>query len=116
MSGSYRGINNLTLLAPTTNNMTGTTVLSTTLALDIRTMPRACIVASWTGTPNGTFSVQGSVDGILFADMGITVNPAVGSADNRFIDLTETGADFVKLVYTNTSSTGTLTVKGSAKS
>lgn len=115
MSGSYRSINNLTLTPGTANNMTGVVAI-TSLPLDIRYMPRACMVASWTGSASGTISIQGSVDGTTYSDMGLGISNVVGVADNRFIDLTETAADYVRLVYTNTGGTGTLTVKGSAKS
>lgn len=115
MSGSYRSINNLTLTPGTANNMTGTTAI-TSLVMDIRYMPRACLVAAWTGTASGTISVQGSVDNITFSDMGLGIGNVAGVAGNSFIDLTQTAADYVRLVYTNTGGTGTLTVKGSAKS
>ena len=110
---SYRYIQNSSLLSG--GVMTGTTVLISK-ALDLRTLKFAALYASWTGTPNGTFSVQGSLDGVNFQDMGIAVNAAVGSAGSRLIDLGGTGVSFVLLQYTNTSSTGTLAVTGSAKS
>lgn len=111
---SYRNINALVLTPGTANNMTGTTAI-TSLSLDIRYIPRACMVAAWTGTASGTISIQGSLDNTTYSDMGLGISNVAGVADNRFIDLTTTAADYVRLVYTNTGGTGTLTVKGSAK-
>tara|TARA_R110002126_G_scaffold132271_1_gene276332 strand:+ start:231 stop:572 length:342 start_codon:yes stop_codon:yes gene_type:complete len=71
---------------------------------------------AYTGTPNGTFSVQVSNDETTWEDLTLSVAiAAIGSADNHFIDA-ETAAKFVRLVYTASSSTGTLDVKLTAKS
>lgn len=109
---TYRFTPAKTLLAA--GSMTGTSVI-TSSAIDLQTMHYSGLYASWTGTPNGTFSVQGSLDGVNFADMGITVNAAIGAAGSRAIDIGPTAFGFIRLQYTNTSGTGTLTVVGSAK-
>lgn len=79
---------------------------------------------SFTGAPVGTFSVQASVDyqpGLAPTDYPINagnwvtlpLNAAVtasGSPDNFFIDITLISAPWIRLVYTPTSGTGTLSV------
>ena len=79
---------------------------------------------SWTGTPNGTFTVQVSLDyspGLAPTDYPInagtwstltlsTAITASGSPDNAFIDVTLVSAPWIRLVYTPSSSTGTLSV------
>lgn len=75
---------------------------------------------AWTGTPVGTFSVQVSNTVTLNPDGSVntagnwttltlssSIAPA-GSADNAFINLAGVEALAVRLVYTRTSSTGTL--------
>ena len=111
---SYRYTGPLTLLSGT-NNMTGVAAI-TSLPLDTRTIPRAALMMSWTGSASGSFSVQGSVDGTTYADLGISIPSVAGVAGNTFIDVGYTGADYLQVVYTNTGGTGSLTVKGSAKS
>jgi len=62
----------------------------------------------YTGTPTGTFSVQVSNDEETWEDLTLSVSvTATGSADNHFIDC-ETGASFIRLVYTASSGAGTL--------
>jgi len=75
---------------------------------------------SWTGTPNGTFTVEVSntykTDGSgNVIDAGnwtpLTLSAAVtasGSADNAFIDIDGVAAYAIRLRYTRASSTGTL--------
>lgn len=110
---SYRHIEAATLLSG--GAMTGTSVL-TSKAIDCRTLPLVGFSISWTGTPNGTFIVQGSLDGTTFVDMGITVAPAAGAVGNRGVDIGPTAFNYIQVQYTNTSGTGTLTIVGAAKS
>lgn len=105
--------------------MTGTTALTSTV-LDIRTLRACAFQATWTGTPTGTIAIQGSIDysqGLTsvissgtWVDMGISVsNPPAGSVGSVLIDVGMTGVPFIRLVYTNASGTGTLSVKASGK-
>lgn len=82
---------------------------------------------SWTGTPNGTFTVQVSntykqnPDGsVKVAGNWTTVTlssatNAVGSPGNGYIDIDAMSANAIRLVYTPASSTGTLNAVISAK-
>lgn len=76
----------------------------------------------WTGTPNGTFAIQTSADYIVGTG-GTVLNAgtwlpltlsatitALGSADQARIDLNQLPDPWVRLVYTPSSSTGTLDV------
>ena len=70
----------------------------------------------WTGTPTGDFSVEVSNDEATWVALTLsTAVAAAGSADSAFIDC-ETAAKFIRLVYTASSSTGTLQVHITAKS
>lgn len=109
----YRYTGPLTLSSGT-NNMTGVAVI-TSLPLDLKTLPRAAFMMNWTGSASGTFSVQGSIDGVLYADLGISIPAVAGVAGNTIIDVGYTGVDYVEVIYTNTGGTGSLTIKGSAK-
>lgn len=116
------------LIVPgTTNNMTGVAVV-TSLVMDMRTIYACAIQAKWTGTAVGTFSIQGSLDykpnqaggtplnSGTWDDMGITpANLPAGSANHTLIDIGATGIPFIRIVYTNSSGTGTLTVYGNSK-
>lgn len=85
----------------------------------------------WTGSPVGTFSVQvsntysqsasgavasaGSWSDLPPAAFVGTLPAPAGSAGNGFIDVVGTEAYAVRLVYTRTSGTGSLTVVAAAK-
>lgn len=101
--------------------MTGT---STTISevIDVRNSYAMAIQLYWSGTPTGTFSIQGSMNynlstlgsNVLNAgtwdDMGITTaNSPAGSAGHTLIDITATGISWIRVVYTNSSGSGTLT-------
>lgn len=75
----------------------------------------------WTGSPVGTFAVQGSLDhsqdslgNVTNAGTwdGLTLNPApaaIGSAGHILLDLNELSFPWIRVVYTKTSGTGSLT-------
>lgn len=112
--------------------MTGTAVLTGT-PMHIYGCSRVSFQAIWTGTPNGTFTFQVSnfpgdifnADGTVRSTVTWTTltNPAAftalqpagaaGSSDFSFSDLAH---KWIRPIYTNASSTGTLTfVYGSAR-
>jgi hypothetical protein len=110
----YRVVDPIPLL--TAGTMTGTAIL-TSSAIDVRSLGGALIYCVWTGTPNGTFSIQAAIsnDSASFVDMGIAVNPATGTVGQRLIDINLSSIRFARVVYTNTSSTGVLNCSASAK-
>lgn len=88
----------------------------TSASIDIEFLDNVSVQAAWTGSPVGTFNVQGSVDQISWSTL--TTNPvitAAGSPDNGLFDLNQLSFPFVRLIYTATSGTGTLVAKVSAK-
>lgn len=97
----------------------------------IQTLPGISYDLAWTGTPTGTFQVQvsnsyakdasGAVKNPgrwttlpLSAFVGTYPTPA-GASGGGFIDVVGTEAYAVRLVYTRTSGTGSLTVYPAAK-
>ena len=78
------------------------------------------IQLDWTGTPVGTFSVQISSNrkqddngNVLFAGNWITLplSPAIvasGTADDAYIDLNQMSCQFIQVIYTAVSGSGTL--------
>lgn len=64
----------------------------------------------------GTFSVEGSLDGSTWSAIGLSSTPTAASAsDNFLIELAPTCAPILRLKYSRTSGTGTLTAKIFAK-
>ena len=76
---------------------------------------------NWTGAPVGTFSFQVSMD--YFQDIyGNVVNPgnwttlpvtpaitATGTPNTAYVDINQTSSPYMRVVYTATSGTGTIT-------
>lgn len=114
-----------TLIPAVANNMTGTSVV-TSAVLIIRTLACASLQAVWTGTPTGTFVVEGSLDYSVdpagavkdpgtWNSIGVSLTNPTGSAGSSLVDLALTGIPYVRVTYTNASGTGTLTLTGFAK-
>jgi hypothetical protein len=61
---------------------------------------------TFTGSPTGTLSLQGSNDSITFAP--IQTPTAISAAGTNFITIVDFGCRYVKVVYTFTSGSGTL--------
>lgn len=117
-----------TILTPVTNNMTGTATLHSH-PMDWQTIRGGAIQAVWTGTPTGTFTVEGSLNYLpnpdgspgtgtnagVWTSLGASVSNPAGSAGNSIVDISLTGVPWVRLTYVNVSGTGTLTVYGAGK-
>lgn len=108
----------IVIIPATANNMTGTSVL-TSLVADMRQRHASSFQMIWTGTPVGSFSIQGSLDyaensagAVMTAgtwnDLGITVSAPAGSASAVVVDISLTGIPYMRLVYTNASGSGAL--------
>ena len=88
----------------------------TSPAVGIQFLDNVGIMASWTGTPTGTFAVQVSVDTVTWVP--ITLSPAItasGSADQAYFELNQLSAPYIRLVYTASSGSGTLNALVTAK-
>lgn len=83
--------------------------------IDASFLDNVCVEAAWTGTPTGTFGIQGSVTKINWKDLGLSISGPAGSAGNILLDLNQLSFPYVRLVYTNISGTGTLTVYAGGK-
>jgi len=101
----------------TAGSMTGTSAI-TSLEVNLARCERVSIQCVWTGTPNGTFAFQVS-NGLDSAGNGITwvavtldttLSAATGTASNNYGQWNIAGAAKCRVVYTNTSSTGTLDI------
>lgn len=108
------------------SNMTGTTVVTSNV-VDTRYLTNLYLQISYTGTPNGSFSIQASMDyvpnpaggaGIVagtWIDIGANIANAAGGAGAVGVNIANEGYAFLRLVYTNTSSTGSLDVWAGGK-
>ena len=89
--------------------MTGTNTIYSQI-VDLSTMDNVGLEVSWTGTPSGTFTVQGSNSGAFFT--ALTFDPALaqpsGSAGGYLIDLFTYPFKYLLLEYVNVSGTGSL--------
>ena len=102
--------------------MTGTTVVTSPIT-NIRGFDNVAYDIQFTGTPTGTFSVlvSSSYDPVtnpnaIFIALTLSPSPvASGAAGQIGIDINQSGFQYIKLVYTNTSGTGTLSAFVSGK-
>jgi hypothetical protein len=99
-------------------------------AINIQFLDSVSMQLAFTGNPTGTFAVQGSLDyyaspadpdAVLVPGTwtSLTLSPvpvAAGSADNILIDMYGLSFPYIRLVYTSTSGSGTLTANVSGKS
>lgn len=75
----------------------------------------------WIGTPTGTFSVEGTIDGITWTALDVRDadgNPpnAAGAAGSLLININQLPYDKVRLKYDATSGSGTLQAYNMTKS
>lgn len=117
-----------TIALLTASAMTGTTTVNSA-AIPVDQLWGFAIQAVWTGTPNGTIKLQASCDAPTsttqtssgtsavvnwtdIADSSVTI---AGSAGNYMWNISSAAYRFVRVTYTNTSSTGVLSATMSAK-
>lgn len=94
--------------------MTGTSAI-TSSTVDMSFSSLLSLQLVWTGTPNGSVVVQVSNDATTWSSYTITMPSIAGSAGNGAVQLADFAHQFVRVVYTNSSSTGVLTVKACVK-
>lgn len=99
----------------------------TSSAIEVRNQDNVGIQLHWTGAPVGVFGVQVSSDHMEDLEgniqvagnwVAIPLNPTVsasGSGDDAYIDLNQISAQYVRLVYTRTSGTGSVDAIAVAK-
>lgn len=109
------------LLDPVTIfNAVSMTTSKTSTPVEIKLQDNVGIQLHWTGTPVGTFDFQVSSDYAKDIYGNVTnaghwvslgVNPAItasGAGDDAYVDLNQLSAQYIRVVYTPSSSTGTL--------
>lgn len=85
--------------------------------VSIESMPQYAVQLVFTGTPTGTFSLQGSNDGGQFDGQTLTgvsnwttiSTQAVAAAGNHMWNVANAGYRWVRVIYTATSGTGSVT-------
>jgi hypothetical protein len=89
--------------------MTGTSVINST-AVNISGVLGYSIQAIWTAgsTPVGVLKLQGSNDNSNWSDISGATSNVSGNTGNSVFNASGVYYNYVRLVYTNTSGTGTL--------
>lgn len=84
--------------------------------IEVTSFESTCFQAEWTGSPTGTISILGSLDGVNFRDFGASVStqPA-GSASGVLIPIYASCMKYLQLSYTNASGSGNLKVMAVSK-
>lgn len=76
-------------------------------ATNIEGYDNVAIQINATGTPTGTFSVQGSVDNTNWIAIDLPTAPTLsGAADQILVNLAALAFPYIRTVYTKTSGTG----------
>ena len=96
-------------LVYSSSTMTGTSVC-TSQAIDVGSLCRWSVQNVWTGTPNGTFKVQESNDKVNWTDVASATTTVSGAAGSGIINAINCETKWLQVLYTNTSSTGTIGV------
>lgn len=82
----------------------------------------AALQVVWTGTPTGTLDIQLSQDPTnigwttITSSFSPTPSQPAGAGGSNFYELNQTGAAYIRMIYTRVSGTGTIKAKISAKS
>ena len=90
-------------------------------SLDVRGWDNVDLELIASGSPTGTFQVDCAIVGAApavptWVTLSLSPAPAVtGSASNILIELNQTGCQYIRVRYTFSSGTGSLTVMASAK-
>jgi hypothetical protein len=87
----------------------------TSPSIVIRNQDNVGIQLAWeTEDAVGTFKVQISIDETVWTDIPLTAT-AASVDDNAFLEMNQTPAQFVRVLYTRTSGEGTVSAKVCAK-
>lgn len=78
------------------------------LIVNIPFLDNIAIEIAWTGTPAGTFQVLGSVSGINYNPISISVKPAAGVNDSTLVTFQNQGFQYLKLRYIGNGGVGAL--------
>lgn len=109
------------LLDRTTNPLLNAVAVSGTSTytagpIDCTSYETVTFHAEWTGTPTGTITVLGSLDGVNYRTFGVSVgSQPSGTVSGVLIPLFGHGMKWLELQYTNQTGSGTLTVTAMGK-
>lgn len=86
-------------------------------AIDMLSLPFGAIELVWTGTPTGTFSIDGSIDNVPSATQVVNwyptntdVNNPAGSSSSTLVNLIGIGFRWLRVSYARTGGSGSLNV------
>lgn len=91
-------------------------VTSTAIQLDYLSF--IAIVLTTTSTATGSAKLQVSIDGSTWVDAansGNTANKTISGAGSQYWDVPNVSVRYMRVVYTNATNSGTLTIKAYAK-
>lgn len=94
--------------------MTGTSVL-TSSTVDMSQASLLGLTFTWTGAAVGTFSCEVSHDASSWASYTITLPTVSNNAGTYAVQLVDFAHQFLRVKYTNSSSSGSLTIKACVK-
>lgn len=91
----------------------------TSRVTSIQYLDNICIELFWTGSPVGTFAVQGSLDYAQdefgnvtntghWVPMALNPSPSTAAGSPILIDMNQLSFPYIRVIYTKTSGTGTL--------
>lgn len=87
-----------------------------TVSTSVERLDRVCLyIDVKTSDAVGNVSVQSSIDNETWVDLPLGLVSIAGADQDYFIDLQVTSIPWVRVAWTRTSGTGTLTAKLSAK-
>jgi hypothetical protein len=94
--------------------MTGTSVI-TSSTIDLSQASLLGLAFTWTGAAVGTLSCEVSHDASSWASFTITLPTVSNNAGTYAIQLADFAHQFLRIKYTNSSSSGVLTIKSCVK-
>lgn len=89
----------------------------TSTSINVQWLDNIYFSITFTGTPTGTFAVQGSGDGgVNWQNVRLLTSPvASGTADTVGIEINQAPMPLLRVVYTRISGTGTMNIHVTAK-
>lgn len=77
-------------------------------ATNAQFLDRICYSVSWTGSAVGSLIAQGSIDNVNFANLDMNAITLNNATDNAILDIQVTALPYVRLAYTRSSGTGSM--------
>lgn len=88
----------------------------TSNALQMQYLDNVSLQLNATGTPTGTFDLQGSLDQVNFVSITLPSTPSLaGAATSILIDCNQLSFPYLRVVYTRVGGSGSLAIYASGK-